>query len=420
MAPVKRYASKQCLDGTPTDAEMYGTRTAFVLARKGGLLIPKLNGPPPPRTISTPPPARMATLPNLLQVMPSTLRLMELTGLWGSPKLIHRFVLMYCYGLLVMLLPRFVFGVGSEDVSAIIKSLAEVIFLVSIFVPTLIFAAKLRGLERVVRGLGDIFREASNDDQSSECYDLIVKQNVKIEKFFNFLTIYMKFAAFGYCLPSIMITYWRYFTNDGTSPVIFILPMEQEFYGLQIRTNLVHYHIFMVFSLLAYMVCSYFTLVKLTLPLFMLRYSSMTYRLVAVRIRNLSVPEMTADDLKKVIELHRKAFEVTELIEEMCHIPVALEFLTCVLLWCLVMFYTSTTMGYDLFSILIVVLSSLVEAFGYAYLGSELSEQAEKVGVACYDLPWYVNCSKELKGAFQLMIQRSQKINNSITIPSVK
>lgn len=58
-----------------------------------------------------------------------------------------------------MLLPRFVFGVGSEDVSAIIKSLAEVIFLVSIFVPTLIFAAKLRGLERVVRGLGDIFRE---------------------------------------------------------------------------------------------------------------------------------------------------------------------------------------------------------------------------------------------------------------------
>ncbi|XP_038116873.1 uncharacterized protein LOC6040742 [Culex quinquefasciatus] len=94
----------------------------------------------------------------------------------------------------------------------------------------------------------------------------------------------------------------------------------------------------------------------------------------------------------------------------MCHIPVALEFLTCVLLWCLVMFYTSTTMGYDLFSILIVVLSSLVEAFGYAYLGSELSEQAEKVGVACYDLPWYVNCSKELKGTFQLMIQRSQKV----------
>ncbi|KAL9701408.1 hypothetical protein quinque_004849 [Culex quinquefasciatus] len=171
----------------------------------------------------------MATLPNLLQVMPSTLSLMELTGLWGSPKLIHRFVLMYCYGLLVMLLPRFVFGVGSEDVSAIIKSLAEVIFIVSIFVPTLIFAAKLRGLERVVRGLGEIFREGE-------------------------------------------------------------------------------------------------------------------------------------------------------------------------------------TMGYDLFSILIVVLSSLVEAFGYAYLGSELSEQAEEVGVACYDLPWYVNCSKELKGAFQLMIQRSQKV----------
>lgn len=74
-----------------------------------------------------------------------------------------------------MLLPRFVFGVGSEDVSAIIKSLAEVIFLVSIFVPTLIFAAKLRGLERVVRGLGDIFREG--EVLENDCVLKIFKVN---------------------------------------------------------------------------------------------------------------------------------------------------------------------------------------------------------------------------------------------------
>lgn len=130
------------------------------------------------------------------------------------------------------------------------------------------------------------------------------------------IACHRSWSPIGVTLPMILLRLSSFFQwsrslreRKKSSERFFSILSYFRFYGLQIRTNLVHYQIFMVFSLLAYMVCSYFTLVKLTLPLFMLRYSSMTYRLVAVRVRNLSVPQITAGDLKKVIELHRKAFE---------------------------------------------------------------------------------------------------------------
>lgn len=170
----------------------------------------------------------MAALPKQLQVMPSTLRILALTGVWGSGRKIYRFGLMFGYGFMVMMVPRFVFGVDSDNLSAILKSIGEVIFLSSIFVPALVFAGKRGTFEKVVTGLGEIFQKATIGEHFKECFELIEQQNVKIKKFADFLTIYMMFAAFGYCMPSLFISYLRYFTNDGTNPVVFVLPMEQE------------------------------------------------------------------------------------------------------------------------------------------------------------------------------------------------
>lgn len=39
---------------------------------------------------------------------------------------------------------------------------------------------------------------------------------------------------------------------------------------------------------------------------------------------------------------------ITELVEEMGHIPIAMEFLTCIVYWCLTMLYASTVMNVKL------------------------------------------------------------------------
>lgn len=83
------------------------------------------------------------------------------------------------------------------------------------------------------------------------------------------------------------------------------------FYGLNIRTNFVHYHLFMVLSLIAYCVCSYISVIKVTGLLSAIRYNSLTYRLVAIRVRRLqhNGQEVTISNIDEIVKLHRKAFE---------------------------------------------------------------------------------------------------------------
>lgn len=51
---------------------------------------------------------------------------------------------------------------------------------------------------------------------------------------------------------------------------------------------------------------------------------------------------------------------------------------------------------------------SLIETYGYAYLGSELTAEAQAVGHAVYELAWYED-SAELQRYYRLIIQRSQR-----------
>lgn len=51
---------------------------------------------------------------------------------------------------------------------------------------------------------------------------------------------------------------------------------------------------------------------------------------------------------------------------------------------------------------------SLVETYGYSYLGSKLTDEAAAVGRAIYNLPWYKE-SVELQNQYRMVLQRSQR-----------
>ncbi|KAL9708376.1 hypothetical protein quinque_011894 [Culex quinquefasciatus] len=82
--------------------------------------------------------------------------------------------------------------------------------------------------------------------------------------------------------------------------------------------------------------------------------------------------------------------------------------LFCVIFWSLNMFYLSKKLDPNLLNVMIIFLLTLVQTFGYSYLGTELAEEAEAVGKAIYDLPWYEH-SVELQRFYRLMIQRTQR-----------
>nr|AXY87599.1 odorant receptor 32 [Culex quinquefasciatus] len=350
-------------------------------------------------------------LPSELEVMPFILRLMEFIGLWGPPGQIVRFLAAFGWGTMIILFPKAVLGIGSARFDAIAKGIAEFIFEGSLFVATAIFASKRIAFERLIDGLKEIFQRATNGPHSNDCYVLLLRQNLSINKFVKGYTIYCCFGPFVFCVPSLAASHFRYWTHSGnqSEPLIFELPMEQEFYGLQIRTNFLHYHIFVLLSLFAYFVCAYFLLVKVSVHFIMIQYSSSTYRLVALRIRKMTESkEVTQSELVDIVELHRLAYRCSTLVEQICHLPLALEFLTCILFWCLTMFYVSNNIDFNLVNVMVLFWLSLLETFGYSYLGSKLTEQADEVGAAIYDLPWFEH-SVELQRYYRLMLQRVQR-----------
>ncbi|KAL9708400.1 hypothetical protein quinque_011918 [Culex quinquefasciatus] len=181
------------------------------------------------------------------------------------------------------------------------------------------------------------------------------------------------------------------------------------FYGLLVRTNFLHYHIFVLCSLFAYSVCGYFLLVKVSALLLMIQYSSSTYRLVELRIRKMAESkEVTQSELVDIVELHRLAYRCSTLVEQICHLPLALAFLTCILYFCLTLFYLSHNIGFNLVNVMVLFGLTVLETFGYSYLGSKLTEQADEVGAAIYDLPWFEH-SVELQRYYRLMLQRVQR-----------
>lgn len=180
------------------------------------------------------------------------------------------------------------------------------------------------------------------------------------------------------------------------------------FYGLHNRSNFVHYHIFVAFAFLAYFFVALFSFIRITTTVCMIKYSSLTYQLVIVKVQKLAQKKITIADLKELVDFHRQAYIISLLVEKICNIPIALEFLTCVLFWCSSMFYVTQTIDFNLFNLMIIFLLSVTEIFTYSYLGSELSEQAAAVGKAFYDLPWYDHPA-ELQRYYRLIIQRTQR-----------
>ncbi|XP_055593537.1 odorant receptor 22c-like [Uranotaenia lowii] len=216
-------------------------------------------------------------------------------------------------------------------------------------------------------------------------------------------------------------TFVNYFSAMQTNgSVEFVLPLENQFYWLDIRNNIRHYVIYM--SMLTPAVCASACLstVKGTVLFTIIRYGATLFELVSLKIQALgaSFKDGSEDDINKsnerhqelqqIIKLHQRALEYANLLEStMQHILLS-QFVNCMLISCLMMFYISSTYGPNVVNMVILFAVLMVEVFAYCFSGNELSEKAASVANVIYCYPWYrepVQIQKQIR----LMIQRSQR-----------
>lgn len=170
-------------------------------------------------------------LPPELQVMPITLRILERIGFWGSWKLFYRFVILLCYNTAVILVPKVNFGIGTDQFHLIAKGISEFLFVLIGVTVTPIFAFQRSTFEQVVYGLSDIFYKVTAGNRCDESNAMIATLNKNLDLFTKFIIFYCKYATVAFCMKSVAISHFRYWTaivHNTTDPVIFELPTEQE------------------------------------------------------------------------------------------------------------------------------------------------------------------------------------------------
>ncbi|XP_055632668.1 odorant receptor 45b-like [Toxorhynchites rutilus septentrionalis] len=352
------------------------------------------------------------TLPTDLTVMPFLLRMMKIVGLWGNEEHLYLFVFGCFWIVSIILFPKAVLGIGSDRFDAIAKGWSEFIFEGNMLVSMVILSTKKDRFNELINLLIAIIKHVTHEGHPKKCIEEIRKQNSTIDKFSKFYAIYCAFGPFVFCVPSLITSYMRYYDISGnnSTEMRFELPMEQRFYGMRIRTNFVHYNIFVVLSLSSYCFCAFFFLIKVGTMIAMMKYCALVFRLISIEIQELNhISEhiVKVRKISRIVRLHNRAYDVTQLVEDIMNIPLMMQLISCMMFWCLTLFYASTNFNISLLNVMVLFFLSLVETYGYCYVGTKVTSEAAAVGEAIYELPWYKE-SVELQNRYRFTLHRSQ------------
>ncbi|XP_062710739.1 uncharacterized protein LOC109429616 isoform X1 [Aedes albopictus] len=148
----------------------------------------------------------------------------------------------------------------------------------------------------------------------------------------------------------------------------------------------------------------------------LIKYVSLMFKLVVKRIRLLdssisigggSRLEHAVDD---VIRAHYLALRCAQLLEELISLILLAQFLGCVIVWCLLLFYiTLNVSGVGAMTTLILCEIVAFEMLAFSYFGSELTEISESLAHEIYSFRWY-DAPMTVRKKVLLMSVRAQQI----------
>lgn len=292
---------------------------------------------------------------NDLDVFPVGLQTMELIGLWGEQWKLIRFAAIAFWMAFMIIIPKSCLEYGGEGFDSFARGTAELIYFTDFVLSMVFFAFRRKSYVRMITILQDSFRQCAREDQPDSCLRAITNFNRRI---FRYSRVYACFIGgcliFYFPLP-MTATFINYFSAGNETDLIeFVLPLENKFYGLDIKRNLVHYIIYMVLLVPAVSGSACLSTVKGTVLFTIIRYGATLFELVSLKIAALGnsakfdgpnekqTAEQRRVQLEEIIELHKTALEFANLLEStMQHILLS-QFVNCMLISCLMMFYISS------------------------------------------------------------------------------
>uniref|UniRef100_A0A182IIG5 Uncharacterized protein n=1 Tax=Anopheles arabiensis TaxID=7173 RepID=A0A182IIG5_ANOAR len=342
-------------------------------------------------------------------------RLLKLFGLGRD----ERFKLVYwlqCVAYLAFsIVPRFL--VEIEDMVALMRLIAELVFVVYLCLQIMALYCRRRQLYRLV----DMLQQCIDIPYSEQIESFLIRSNVKINQSSAAYARFFMCVYVLYCTMSPLASGFVYIRNQRnatgvqeefiiTSEMKHVFPFPQWMvilYDLDIRYNPLHYSIYagLIFVLSAISSLSLCT--KDVIDIAAIKTVTLVFGIVTMQIRDLH-EQITQERLNRVIKSHRNALSCATQLEQALNLSVLFQFASCSANWCLMLFYI-LLMGLDsrVLSVVLLLVIVSIETYTYCMLGSQLTAQGEDLLMALQQLSWY-DQPVPIQRQILLMIQRSQ------------
>ncbi|XP_055643294.1 odorant receptor 63a-like [Toxorhynchites rutilus septentrionalis] len=328
-------------------------------------------------------------------------------GLWGDRRRIFRYFMAVTMVLTVLVGPKAFLGPGKEGMDYFARNIAELIFLVENLISIGIFATRRKSLEQLVRVLGEILSREWPEDMQQEIY----RFNKLMDRLGLVYAFYIYLLVVIFIAGPIASTTYQMICLKEEDRTDFMLVFEIQFYWLNVRHDVWHYSVFIIFCTLAVCCSAYQNIIKGAVFFVAIQYGSKIFGLLARRIAmtaKMPKVEDRHDELREIIELHKLILEYTEHLESMICFILLNQLLNCILIWCLMMFYISNNFGANAVNVITLFLVLMSELVIYCVNGEILSERASQIAEAMYSYPWYEDPILLQRTAL-LVIERAQK-----------
>ncbi|XP_035796449.1 uncharacterized protein LOC118469073 isoform X3 [Anopheles albimanus] len=334
------------------------------------------------------------------------LKLLQLMGISVEQRVRYgRVILIFVVFLMAIAIPKMCFGYPDFESSVI--GLAELFFQTNRFIGVLLIARNNETLTQLIRKAEGFTRAVLTEVPPVAQH--LINQDKKINRVLKVYLIAILVPANFYSNAPIAMTLWSYYgATANESSIQFNLLMEENFYGLDIRSNLNHYLIFGAIMVPTAYLCSFVGTAKLVSLLTLIKYCTIYFQVVSLKIRDTARHRRYNTELSTIVRMHQDALEMATQLKTLTASILLMQLLLCVLVWSsMLLYFTVSGFGTQFINLLVLFLFDTTEMLGYCYLGNELSDAATQIGTVLYENGWEDE-NPVVQKKLQLLLFRSQ------------
>ncbi|XP_049282792.1 uncharacterized protein LOC125763550 [Anopheles funestus] len=266
------------------------------------------------------------------------LKLLRLVGVSETKSERYRYVPMFVVFIAFIAVPKII--LGYPNFASSILGLAELFFQTNRFIGVLLLVLYNDTLFELVRQSEYYTKHVLRE--SSPAAQYLITTDAQLAKITRLYLTALLVPANFYSYSPIISTLWKYYNahKNETSAPQFILHMEENFYGLNIRETISHYLIFGAVMVPTSFLCALVGTAKLVSILSLIKYCTIYFQLVTLKLQEMAQKQsFAARELKSVVRMHRDALHCADLLTTLTAPIMLLQLVLCILVWSSMLFY---------------------------------------------------------------------------------